>query len=400
MKLFFDMMGADMLILNKCEEKARFAFNVAGAVVFSFLIVTFISAFYLLTYVSDNYFADFFIAVILTFTVINLYRFSISNLGWMADEQEWKKDTAKRELDPPDTKSSCAKLFVLSLLFLFVSKPIELLIFHPLIAGYISSYKQGERERITKEVEGLFNEQMGVISKELALMEANLQRLNLQLQNIQRQKERSSNYLTSSQLKSQISKLNIELVLSQKKYKSKAPLLQQQLEDLSETKQRELRQRLGNMQSGETLIVNLNLLNRHLPATWLFTIVFIAIFLSPVIWRTFYKKYGNEEYEIKRIELEMDLIDNAYQAFREKYSEYFQEKFSRQLQFQELYLDPPYNRHPIQDNTIYGNKNLLITFLTDSFNFKKNHTQNSSSKERDGFAGETMQDSPPPDDAN
>lgn len=135
------MMGADVTILNQCKASTRFSFTLAGIVVSVFLLVTFIASFYLLHFVTDNLFIDFLVALLLTFTVINLYRFSISNLGWMADGHAWEKNPNFRELDPPDIKSSVAKLFFLSLLFMFISKPFELLLFHYFIKEYTTSYQ-------------------------------------------------------------------------------------------------------------------------------------------------------------------------------------------------------------------------------------------------------------------
>lgn len=388
------MLGADMLILKECEEKTRFSFSVAGAVVTAFLIVTFTSVLYLMRYVTNNWLIDFTISFLLTFTVINLYRFSVSNLGWMADAYSWKKDISCRILDPPDNKSASAKLFFLSLLFMFVSKPLELMIFHPLIEDYISNYQIEERNKITTEIEKLYNGQIVGITGSLHKMEVNLQQKKLEQQDLQRQKSRASNYATVTKLNTLISRLNVEIVLEEKKIKAKAPLLQQQLENLTNTKNKELQTRLGNMLSGETLIVNLKLMNKHLPATWLFTIIFIAFFLTPIIWRTFYRKYGNEEYEIKRIELEMSLIDQAYASFKSQYEDFFKSKFDMQVHFQELYYDAPYNCHIITDTRSYKSKDSLITYLMEHIYFPNSNSDDSRS------IGEKMIDLPPPDDAN
>lgn len=399
MNLFYDMLGVDRILVTNCGKEAQRYFTIAGGVVLLFIAATFISCYYMVSYVADNWFADLLVAVIVTFTVLNLYRFSVSNVGWGTDEQGLVKDAAKGSIPPPNKRSVWVKLFFLSMLLMFISKPLELLIFHRAIANSITEYRESEKRNIIQQVEQVYKQQSGIYQKQINELNDEVNRIQIALQDAQRLKDKAPDYSTASTLRTQIAGLKVDYILAVNKAKANIPLLQAKVEQLTEAKDKELNERLKHLVTGETLVVNLCLLNEMLPLTWLFTILFVLIFLSPVIWRSFFRKYGNEDYEIARIELERSLITEAYSQFKQQYNELFNSSFGRDLHYQECFLDAPFNCLPKKDETQYEDRKDLIAFLLEEEHSKAIAIDQSAPSDSP-LPNDNTLDNPPPHDAN
>lgn len=93
---------------------------------------------------------------------------------------------------------------------------------------------------------------MNSISFELKDLQENLQQKKLELQNIERQKAHAKDFATLIRTRTLISRLNSDIIIIEKKLKLKEPLLKSQLAQLTQTKDKELKQRLNYIVSGET----------------------------------------------------------------------------------------------------------------------------------------------------
>ncbi|MBX7227851.1 MAG: DUF4407 domain-containing protein [Chitinophagales bacterium] len=85
----------------------------------------------------------------------------------------------------------------------------------------------------------------------------------------------------------------------------------------------------------------LNTIKSLSPASWLITGLVVIIFFIPVIIKLITS--AQSSYGIRKEEIEKDLVLSEYSEFKNKYSQLFAEATNIKIDFEEKYIDPPFN---------------------------------------------------------
>jgi hypothetical protein len=93
----------------------------------------------------------------------------------------------------------------------------------------------------------------------------------------------------------------------------------------------------GQAENG-TLYQNFAMLHSHYPITWLITAAMLSIFLWPILFRSYSKKWGNREYEAKHYETLIAIVVKEFHQFEDKYNVFFkQQGLDFALSYEERY---------------------------------------------------------------
>jgi hypothetical protein len=100
------------------------------------------------------------------------------------------------------------------------------------------------------------------------------------------------------------------------------------------------------------------LLSTKYPISWLVTFAVILVFIAPLLLKSFLN-VSNEYYQIKK-DIEINIVLDEYQSFKESYNSFFRGKYSKEIKWEERYLDPPFNtKLKTDDKKIEDEKNLI-----------------------------------------
>jgi hypothetical protein len=99
--------------------------------------------------------------------------------------------------------------------------------------------------------------------------------------------------------------------------------------------------------------------SRH-QTCWLFTIIIILIFLSPIYFK--YLIVDSRYYDLKK-EIEMRTVTVHYYAFKRSYSSDFFKLTGKTVEFSEPFIDPPFNTKRKTDDRVFQKEEELISEL-------------------------------------
>jgi len=105
-------------------------------------------------------------------------------------------------------------------------------------------------------------------------------------------------------------------------------------------------------------------LNSKYPQCWILTLFVVFLFLYPAYQKRFIgEKEVGDEFNAKKEQIERELVIREYTAFKEMYANIFKEKFGEKFEFQEDYIDAPFNTKKKKDETDYLTESDLIADL-------------------------------------
>ncbi len=114
------------------------------------------------------------------------------------------------------------------------------------------------------------------------------------------------------------------------------------------------------VQSSNYFLQRIIFLHAKHETCWLFTIVIMVIFLSPIYFK--YLIVDSRYYELKR-EIEMRIVTVNYFAFRRKYRNSFFKLTGKTIEFSEPFIDPPFNTKRKSDEREFHDESELIDLL-------------------------------------
>src|SRR5678816_3147237 len=87
------------------------------------------------------------------------------------------------------------------------------------------------------------------------------------------------------------------------------------------------------------------ILNSRYPLCWLLTVLVMAVFTIPAYLKNFISP--DLAFYRKKKEIEVNLVQSAYQSFRDRYASLFQSAYGIEVAFTEQYTDAPFNLIPV-----------------------------------------------------
>lgn len=95
------------------------------------------------------------------------------------------------------------------------------------------------------------------------------------------------------------------------------------------------------IEHGAYFIYRIKVISGKYPGSWMISLVIILLFLAPVF--LIYSISSDEEYFKRKNAQEKKIVERAYKAFTQKYSEIFLAAYNVKLEFYSKYEDPPFN---------------------------------------------------------
>lgn len=195
--------------------------------------------------------------------------------------------------------SIACRIVFICFIAIVVSKPIEVLLFSAPLAGDIETFKKEQLEKYAVLTNEYFDGEIGALK-----------------QTIEKQKKLSDGAARVEQYE----------LLVQKR----------------ENQKRELLMRMENLVGRSNYYVrSIVILNEKYPICWFFTLLVVAVFLTPANLKNFLGEASNF-YKCKK-EIETHLIRYEYAQFKAEYKRLLKEKYDADKDFSEPFADAPFN---------------------------------------------------------
>jgi hypothetical protein len=95
------------------------------------------------------------------------------------------------------------------------------------------------------------------------------------------------------------------------------------------------------IEQGAYFVYRIKVISGKYPGAWLISLFIVALFLTPVF--LVYSISSDEAYFKRKNAQEKKMVETAYNAFTQKYSEIFRNRYNVKLEFYSKYEDPPFN---------------------------------------------------------
>jgi hypothetical protein len=305
--------GDDYTIIRTCDARVQNRFAAIGAFVFLIFVLCFVSSYLTFTQLFQSYLlgipAGFFFASMIT----NIYLLLLYTLS-------------KHML--PHNERYVGRLVSLAIRFTFIcfiaiviSKPIEALIFFVPLNSEVSKYKEEELRQFELMTNEFFDDEIAKLKRVI----------NVEI-------------LTESPVNND--RLGRYKALISEKEKKREELLSR------------MRFIVGHSNYYVRSIV---LLNTRYKACWLITIIVVSVFFLPAYLKKVISATGL--FYARKGDIERGIIKREYTTFRENYARIFKSSHNAEIQFVELFEDPPYNTTPKSDNRKFLKDEDLIADL-------------------------------------
>lgn len=312
-KLCADFLGLDLSFLLKKDFSVVYRVSL---IIISILIISLVSMIYGLEMALDNLLLAVPVSFFVVFIIYNFYRLIFSII-----EGELEFNTNYLDI----SKFIFKRGFVLILISIFVSKSFQTLVFSEQVSNYLDSYKKGLLIDYNKQLDKSFGKEIEsiIISYE--------SKIDFE------QSIGVDNYFTLTKEKDSLINL-IQLEIDKERLE------------------------INNAISDSNFfITRISLLSSKMPFSWLFTLIIVIIFMSPIfifVTNTSFKNYDRLSREINN-----KIILEHYDYFKNKYFELMKKSTDLEIAYEEKYQDPPYNSIKIHSSEKYLKKGSLITWF-------------------------------------
>jgi len=280
--------------------------NVFCSLIILALCLTFFGFWYAISNTTQNIFLSLVVSIFFGIFLINIYRlvFSIS----------------EGELNKYDSFSNVI-LFVLKrgiliiALAIFISKSLEVYVFKSALEPYFVDYKKEFKQDFNRTLELINNQERNFIEEEYNIK------------------------IYDDKLFDRYSKSQEEL------YQEEKALSLDNIEKRIENKNQIID---AKIQESNFFVSKIRLISIKLPATWLFTLLVVSIFLSPILFYLLSPVF--ESYDDKTSQVNSQIITEEYATFKRVYQRIMYESTGKKIEFVENFIDPPFNQIRIKSD--------------------------------------------------
>lgn len=308
--IFLILSGDDRSIIRQCSKKTQNIFIIIGALVSCIIVLSFISVTGAFIHFFNYILIDIAIGLFFALMMANIYLLLLYTLS--------------KNLLPHISSKGARKISVglrvgfIAIFAIIVSKPLELFLFSPLIEEEIILHKQKEYKSSELVINSIYDKSFKDLERLIKLGDSS-----------------ASQILTSK-------KIEREKNLSDLKFK---------------------------IESSDFYLHQLRILNSKYLFTWMFTLMIILLFLSPIYFK-FLMEEENEFYQKKKI-IEIQIVLDEYDSFKRNYKIFWKEFIQdlenrppdkkarinlilneiiqKKFELEVLYNDPPFNTVKIKD---------------------------------------------------
>ena len=314
-KILKILCGFDVFILNNIKQND---FILYLSLFLSIAFLSFISIFQAVHEILDNYFGAILIGIFFTLFIINLFRLILSSLN--RGDQNFESRTNYQRLFP-----HLIKFFSLLVLALMISYPLEIMIFENQINSHLRKYKSEIVREYSRTLE-------------------DIQSKNIEEMKMAYEEEKQFLILINEPEKiSDFKKIEEEIVLIEK----------QMDKDISQ---------FENVVAKSTFFAQkIKILNNKVPLSYFFTLLIIGLFFSPLLLILLNNDFV-EYFKLKN-KINKSLITDEYSDFIILREQLFAISTGKKINIKSMFLDPPFNLIPIENNRNYLKKGSLLEWF-------------------------------------
>lgn len=282
--------GIDYNLLKRSGEDNIAKFYLSGFFVLLIFALSFFSVFYAFDLMFHKWYAEFLLATFFSFTFLTIYLLLIQTFS-----KETLPSSYKVTIFSTSNITRASFVFLISLL---IAQPIKVYILKDQlnrdIVGYRSSLMQG-----------FLNHTRQLYQKDLV-------------------------------------KLNQEkLWYEQLDSNEELPNIQARIDEIESTMEQDKNDVQLKIAHSDFFLKRIELAGKY-PSSWLTCLAVIVIFSIPVY--LIYSISDNSRYYTEKRNYDHDIVLNKYEEFKKRYTLLFKERYNKDIQYVELYEDPPFNK--------------------------------------------------------
>ncbi len=304
----------DYNIISRCNLDLQNRFAAIGLFVFCIFVICFLSFFIAFTTLFQNFAIGVLIGIIFSVMITNIYLLILYTLS---------KNTL------PVISDTKSKIFSIGIRLTFVcfiavivSKPIEVFLFSGALNHEIEIHRNEEIKSYSDSINKYFTAEIAVI-KLIADQE----------------KIQSSKNIPNTQLE----------------------YYENLIERKSERKNESIKAMAKLVNNNTYFLYGIKVLCTKYLGCWVFTFFIIVIFLAPAYLKNYIGE--QEEYFLKKKQIETQIVVDEYSTFKIKYSQLFQQSQYQYKQFSESFIDAPFNTIRKTDGRQFAKEEDLVSDL-------------------------------------
>jgi hypothetical protein len=314
-KLLKILCGFDIFILNSIKRNDFLLYFFLFILI---AVLSFVSVFKAVLEISDNNYVTIIIATFFSLFILNLFRLILSSLN--RGDIKYESGTNFQKLFP-----HLIKFFSLFVMALMISYPLEIMIFENQINSHLRKYKSELVTDYTRTLE------------------------NIQSKNIE---EMTTAYENEKEFLILINEP--EKIQDVKELEEKIVLIEKQI-DIDVKKYKKV------INKSSFFAQKINILNKNIPLSFLFTMLMIALFYSPLLLLLLNNEFV--EYFSLKNKINRKLVENKYSEFIDLRDQLFIKSTGNKIRILTKFSDPPFNLTPITSNIKNFKKGSLIEWL-------------------------------------
>jgi hypothetical protein len=292
-RFFWVLTGDDFNVIGKCSERTKRHFTIIGILVAFIFSLCFLSCYLAFSQLFRNIYVGVPVGLFFAWMITNIYLFllyTLSKTGF-----PYIPNKTARYI------STTIRVIFIAFIAIIVSKPIERLVISEQLELELEAFKKDKLELYKNSTQEYFDEEIIIIK------------------NLITQKETLNSVIDETE------KSNFEKLIHSKE--AERDRLIKSMEQLVE--------------KSEYYIQGIVILNSKFPICWFFTFSVIIIFIIPAYLKIYIHKdsifYRTKHY------VESHLVRYEYELFKERYRRIFRYRHGIEVQYTELYTDPPFN---------------------------------------------------------
>lgn len=289
-KGFIKLVGGEYELMQKVGGKVLFKFYLSSVLIILVACISFASIAYAIELLFHSLVVEILLSMFLSSLFVLLFIFIVNT---------FTKDARQRKLL---NLSNVTRLGFVMFIGFIISQPIEVFIFRTTIDSTVEDYKIQSIKTHDLKINQLFEYDLAKLARE---------------------KDKYVVLNINNGFETEISQIYQQVALIEQKKKNLAAASAFRID------------------RGAYFIFRLKAISAKYPASWLISLLTMALFLAPVF--LIYSISSNEAYFLKKNAQEKKMIETAYKAFTHKYAQIFQTQYHLTLEFYSKYEDPPFN---------------------------------------------------------
>jgi hypothetical protein len=349
--------GIDKSILSLCSSREQKLYHIFNYLLLFLIIVVGFSSYFIIDVIFENTFASILLGAFWAFIFFNLYRFILFTVtGKKAESRKEKASVIFPNL---------FKISVIAIFAIFISFPIELFINDGYIEENLPDVLSKKIELVKLEIDSIYLNKEDELKQRVNYYQNQLDSLVIDIKDQEAKLNNPEYKISGNQIKKRIVNLKSDLALKQQKF---TPIINEKkniISGLSIEKQKELEQYKKIIKDSNLLIERFALLFDRKPVTEsLLTIFVVLLFLSPLLYKLLSLYYPSFKYEkFHKEKMRQEIVYN-YKNFKQNYREITSSFNSKEIEYLELYIDPPFNTIKKTDKRKKETKGNFSSFLT------------------------------------